>query len=43
MLFRLSFSFVVFTNGAPGPLTASRAAKPEIEYRMDTETFAAVT
>ena len=33
----------MFTNGTPGPLTAGRAAKPEIEYRMDTETSAAIT
>ncbi len=33
---------IVFTNGAPGPLTAGQAQKPEIEYRMDTDTFAAI-
>jgi hypothetical protein len=32
-----------FADGKPGPLVRGKAEKPEIEYRMDTDTFAAIT
>ncbi|RPJ06483.1 MAG: hypothetical protein EHM28_09995 [Spirochaetaceae bacterium] len=33
----------VFANGKPGELTFSQVNNPEIEYRMDTDTFKAIT
>lgn len=32
----------VLADGRPGPLIEDQAAHPEIEYRMDTDTFAAI-
>ena len=34
---------IVFSGGKPGPLVRGKAEKPDIEYRMDTDTFAAIT
>jgi putative sterol carrier protein len=34
---------IVFADGKPGPVIRGKAEKPEIEYRMDTDTFAAIT
>jgi hypothetical protein len=37
------FFHVVFADGKPGPVVRGKAENPEIEYRMDTNTFAAIT
>ncbi len=33
---------IVFQDGRPGPVERAKAENPEIEYRMDTDTFAAI-